>query len=1042
MNIRTIRQRLLQSTMIGGTALMALTAVSATMLAAPSVAVAQDISSGTLTGSVASSGAPVAGASVEIRSNAQGFVRNTTTDANGAFRAALIPIGTYTVTIQADGYNPISQTASVGLGGQSSFTFEMAPASGDAVAVSDIVVTGARQSLDFNRTTTGMTVDLEELVKTVPVNRSITAVTLLAPGTSQGDDAFGDLPSISGASVAENAYYINGLNITNFANFLGSATVPFDFYRSVEVKTGGYSAEFGRATGGVVNAVTKSGSNDLMIALHGNWAPDSLREQSPDTYTARNALDEADSYNYTLELGGPIIKDRLFFYGLAEQRTTERQDSSITGRSTTKQKNDDPFYGFKLDGYITQDHRLEFTYFDSTRTTEVDTYAYDPLTSTTGGYQSSQFAESGGESWVGRYTGTITDWLTISAAYGKMQDRTSTILPDVFLAQDTISGTTIRVSPGQAGSVNDLVEMEREFFRADADVYFNLLGEHHVRFGYDKEDLSLLSQQRRPGPFDGSYIYRRAAGDNNGDGVNDTVQARGGNLLPGQDFVEVNIFQSGGTFNGENEAFYIQDEWKMTDQLTLNLGVRLDKFLLNNLAGEELTSFDNEIGPRLGFSFDPGADGQSRIFGFWGRYYMPVAANTASRMGSRELYYREYFLMPSSYDPADYATTKPYDANGAPVALGPQIVGWSGASLCPEGPGFGTTGVRGCSVTSTGELYDASTQIGQNLQSTMEEEIILGYERKFADLWTGRATFTFRDLKRSAEDIAIDRAVLNYCAANGYAATIGDPDDPSDGAGCAEIWTGFHQYVIHNPGNDLEVILSDALPGETDLRTVTLSATALGYPPIKRQYQALQFEVERAFDGVWQLNASYTLSESRGNFEGYVKSDNGQDDAGASQDFDQPALMDGAEGLLPNHHAHTFKMFGSYQLTRDLLIGANATLQSPRAYGCQGVHPTDPFAQAYGVASWYCQGNLTARGSQFSGEWFRNVDVSLRYNVPLAIPGDLVLRADIFNIFNFDGATDFREFGDLADGRPDPNYRKPISYQTPRYIRVGFDWQF
>ncbi|MNQ76037.1 hypothetical protein D3C85_908550 [compost metagenome] len=193
---------------------------------------------------------------------------------------------------------------------------------------------------------------------------------------------------------------------------------------------------------------------------------------------------------------------------------------------------------------------------------------------------------------------------------------------------------------------------------------------------------------------------------------------------------------------------------------------------------------------------------------------------------------------------------------------------------------------------------------------------------------------------------------------------------------------------------------------------------------------------------MWQLNASYTLSESRGNFEGYVKSDNGQDDAGASQDFDQPALMDGAEGLLPNHHAHTFKMFGSYQLTRDLLIGANATLQSPRAYGCQGVHPTDPFAQAYDVASWYCQGKLTARGSQFSGEWFRNVDVSLRYNVPLAIPGDLVLRADIFNIFNFDGATDFREFGDLADGRPDPNYRKPISYQTPRFIRVGFDWQF
>lgn len=1024
MKAQTIRKRLLASTMMGGAALAVMAAVPAVaIVSAPSAAVAQDLSSGTLSGVVTdASGAPIAGASVEVRSNEQGQVRTTSTDSAGSFRSALIPIGSYTVTITAPGYQAIAQTASVRLGGSSNYSFVLESGSSD-VRVDDIVVTGARQSLDFNRTTTGLTVDIEELVKTVPVARSLTAVTLLAPGTAQGDDAFGDLPSISGASVAENAYYVNGLNITNFANFLGGTTVPFDFYRSVEVKTGGYSAEFGRATGGVVNAVTKSGTNDFTFALHANWSPDFLREQSPDTYTSRNALDERDSTSYTIEVGGPIIRDRLFFYGLAEIRETETSDSSITGLNTSRQTQDDPFYGVKLDGYITQDHRLEFTYFDTTRTTTVDSYSFDPSTGVTGGYQSSTYGEFGGENWVARYTGTITDWLTISAAYGVNQDRSSTILPDAFFAQDNRSGAAVRVSPGQTGSVNDLVEMEREFFRADADLYFSFFGDHHVRIGYDKEDNTLLSVQSRPGPFSGAYIYRRA--------VATTPQAIGSILSPGQDYVEVNIFQSGGSFNGTNEAFYIQDEWKVSDQLTLNLGVRMDKFLLNNLAGQELTNFDSEIGPRLGFSYDLGGNGESRLYGFWGRYYMPVAANTASRMGSRELYYREYFMLPSGYD-----------ANGAPVALGPQILNWSGASLCPDGPGFGPAGVRGCAVTSTGDLYDASTQIGQNLQSTMEEEIILGYERRLDDLWTARASFTFRDLKRSAEDIAIDRAVLNYCARNGIPGVIGSPNTTSDGAGCEEIWTGFHQYVIHNPGNDLEVILSDVLPGDTGLRTVTLSAADLGYPPVKRQYQALQFEIERAFDGVWQLQASYTLSESRGNFEGYVKSDNGQDDAGASQDFDQPSLMDGSEGLLPNHHAHTFKAFGSYQLTRDLLIGANATLQSPRAYGCQGIHPTDPFAQAYGVASWYCQGQLTSRGSQFSGEWFRNVDMSLRYTVPVSIPGNLVLRADIFNVFDFSGATDFREFGDLASGAADPHYRKPTSYQPPRTIRIGFDWTF
>src|SRR5690606_26722387 len=109
---------------------------------------------------------------------------------------------------------------------------------------------------------------------------------------------------------------------------------------------------------------------------------------------------------------------------------------------------------------------------------------------------------------------------------------------------------------------------------------------------------------------------------------------------------------------------------------------------------------------------------------------------TASRMGGRELYYSEYFRMPAGYDPAAYPGTLPYDSEGQPIALGDQIVGWAGATPCPEGPGFGTTGAPGCRVTSTGELYDASTQIGQNLESTMEEEIILGYERQFGDLWS------------------------------------------------------------------------------------------------------------------------------------------------------------------------------------------------------------------------------------------------------------------------------------------------------------------
>ena len=84
-------------------------------------------------------------------------------------------------------------------------------------------------------------------------------------------------------SVAENAYYINGLNITNPDTYVGSARVPFYFYKNVDVQTGGYAAEFGRATGGVINATTKQGTNDAFIAAPRRLGTAVAREHSPNT---------------------------------------------------------------------------------------------------------------------------------------------------------------------------------------------------------------------------------------------------------------------------------------------------------------------------------------------------------------------------------------------------------------------------------------------------------------------------------------------------------------------------------------------------------------------------------------------------------------------------------------------------------------------------------------------------------------------------------------------------------------------------------------
>ncbi|AVQ03434.1 TonB-dependent receptor [Caulobacter segnis] len=1019
------RARLMTTTLLAGLAAIAAPAtVFVAAGLAPATALAQDYTSGTLSGTVKdTSGAAVPGAAVVVKSLTQGFERNVTTDSNGQFRVPLIPTGGYSVAISKEGYRSTADgNVSVALG-SSAYTFTLAS---DAEAVSEVVITAtANPQLDFAGTTTGLVVDLETLTKRVPIARSVTAVALLAPtvvrGGSSSDATFANQPSIGGSSIAENAYYVNGLNITNFNTYIGGATVPFDFYKTIEVKTGGYPAEFGRSTGGVLNAVTKSGGNDFHFAVRGNWSPSSLTEQSKDTFQNANHRDYDRSESLTFEASGPIIEDRLFFYVMNQQQKVVSKFASKTTNSYNIDTRNDPFWGVKLDGYITDKQHLEFTWLDTTRQTDRRTYGYDGDTDVVGSQlQSTTAFQAGAPSWVGKYTGSFTDWFTLSAAYGISKDRDNTIPGNSAdpLVNDLRSGTTSRISQQSNGNNDFPLNTKREFYRVDADLYFNLFGKHHIRGGFDEEKLTLEHFTERTGGV--RYQYRRGSASN----------AQG--VAAGQDYLELQYFRTGGEFSGKNRAYYIQDSWDVADTgLTLNLGVRLDKFASANAAGENFVEFDKEIGPRIGFTYDPTGDGMNKVFGNFGRYYLPVASNTAYRQGASELFFREFYNAPAGGFVIDPVT-------GLPAAIGSQITqatnpGFVSAAPCPAG-GRGPAGLDACSVTSDGSVLPTIAAISRNLKSTFEDEYILGYERRFNSLWTGRVVLSYKNMGRVSEDVAIDAAVLKYCAAQGI-------------SGCEDIWTGFHQYVIVNPGFDQTIVLRDTIGNDAagTLREINFTAADLNYPKAKREYLGLEVSFERAFDGKWGLQGSYVLSESKGNYEGFVKSDVGQDDAGITQDFDQPGLTEGSYGYLPNHRGHQFKLFGSYAVTDSLLVGANYSLLSPKKFACFGFHPTDAFAQVYGAAAFYCDGKQTPRGSVYQGDWNSNLDLSLRYTVPAkwSVGGNLVLRADVFNVFNSKAVTDTWEFGEVGGvGDTDPNYKSPTGYQAPRSIRFGFDLEF
>lgn len=1026
-----MRGRLLASTLFAGAAVFGAAGLT---LAVPTLAVAQDYTSGNLTGRVENQeGAGVAGATVTVRSS-QGTTRTVTTDETGRYQVNALAVGPYTAEISAEGYDGLkNQRIAVSPGG-SSFTFAVAKPG----TVGELVVTGVRKSQEFNRTDTGLTVDVQEVASRVPVGRSIDNIALLTPGVSRPDATIAassrrnqSTVVVGGTSAAESVYYINGMNVTDMRNLLGYSDLPFEAIQSIDVKTGGYQAEFGRATGGVVNIVTRSGSNEWHGGVSLTYAPNSLRTHTPQAfgpggtnvpgsviYTSVYSLETLESTAY---LSGPILKDRLFFFGLYNPRTAKEafnmNSNGLTGNNLytgvqTVTKSSSPRWLAKLDLNITDTQRLEGTFFSDKSNTDQRFLTRDMRVGVTGqglGYNE----KAGGLNQIYKYTGAFTDWFTVSALYGKsasdQQDEGD--LVSTPRVRDRRSGSTIFLTGATAAtSLQPVGEDTRETYRVDADFYANFFGKHHFRVGYDKEKLLSTDEHL----YNGGYILDILHGSPDG-------------VLPAMDYASKIVFGSGGTYNAEQTAFYVQDSWDVTDNLTIQAGIRNDQYDYRNRAGQSYVSVDDQWAPRLGFSWDPRGEGTDKLYGSFGRYYLPIATNTSIRAVSGEDYHVEYRRVTTNASGGLVL-----DSNGIPV-LGDRIV--------PD------------DILSRPVAPNPGEVAAQNIEPMYEQEFILGYEHNFTegflDGWKGGVRLISRNLKSTIEDTDLGRggAIGRYCARtrDTHCTTTGGPDGD---ATSNDLFTGA--YALLNPGKRAELMLDLSHgPGGPNLTAVNLTAEDLRLVKAKRKYEAMELTFERPFDGKWAVQGSYVLARSKGNYEGAVKSDIGQTDTSLTQDFDAWFLANGSDGYLPNDHRHTFKVFGTYQVLDQLRVGANFFAQSGRPYGCIGFDPQDPSSAAT-PSSWMCVRNgqhvETPRGSQGRTGWVTYTDLNLTYDV---IPekegfGAVTAAVDVFNLFNERSVTRVLEQGEGSNlpGTPIPTWGKPRSYQSPRSVRFTLRYSF
>jgi outer membrane receptor protein involved in Fe transport len=817
-------------------------------------------------------GAPLPGVTVTVNSAVLQGERLAVTGADGRFRFLGLPPGEYTLKAQLEGFAILEQTGlNVQLDRTVSLELEMSSAFGEEVTVS-----GAAPIIDTSTTTTGATFG-ENLFSELPVSRTFQGLALAAPGVVSG--GLGTNPSIGGASAAENRYVVDGLDTTDTAFGTIGSEVPFEFIKEVEVKTGGYEAEYGGALGGVLNVVTKSGGNEIQGDVFGYWSDDSVQSEVPPTAQFGQDLGFTE-YDFGADLGGAILQDKLWYFVAANPSYKDTDYTTGTGLANTESE-DQTFYAGKLTWQLNPSHQVVFSAFGDTferendlsrasfgkvgNDDEIETNNFGATYNDT--LSSALFLELS----AGRYDQTVVDiplnpdnlfyevlssaWNnTVESALGcGSVDRFRPPTFTVYVANPGCNGGTFHQESG---------DNSRDEFRG-ALTWFGATGpiDHEIKVGGTVRDVEYLDNAHYPGPVPGAAV------DNVGT-VYDTEGLRGqrwqlrGLLAPGLFQARLVEYDQNSLGQTDEQAIFLQDRVRVNDYFSLNLGVRADSF---SSTGEASDSFDNReldfgfgdmVAPRIGFTWDVTRNGRSKLYGHYGRFYESVPLDINSRAFGNEQFNLYFFYFP--------------DNGTLPSAANP-------------GEWFYTYS------------FGTGTRVADDIEPMYTQEALVGFEYEVLPNVAVGIKYTERSIENVIEDISVD---------------------------------GGSTYFITNPGGSFTV---NPVTGEPLGETVF-------FPEPTRDYEAIELSLNKRFTNNWQLYASYVNSENIGNYGGLFRQDNGQLDPNITSLYDLPDLLDGAFGLLPNDREHQFKVYGSYLWPFKLVTGFYGQFLSGTPISQLGAH--------------------------------------------------------------------------------------------------------
>lgn len=641
---------------------------------------AQGTQTANITGTVLGpDGTPLPGVTVTATSPVMIGERSAVSAETGEFVIRGLTPGNYTVRFNLEGMQTVERTVTAPLGGTARVDATMR-LTGTAETIT--VTASAPTALETVTTGTNIT---DETVQALPVIRTPVGIAALSGAVVDGGaggtarTAVAGQLSISGGMAYDNAMLINGVNVQD--PIFGTTNNLFieEAILETQVLTSGISAEYGHFTGGVLNAITKSGGNDFSGSLRGDFTKPEWRDETEFERGFRgiNPLTGAERPRgtpvertgpvgevYSATLGGPIMRDRLWFF--AAVRDEERVvpfSSSFSGN--IPQGIDNRRIEGKLTGNITANHSLQASYIENPelRTHEIQV---TPLTLDAIGLDSSRVNEG----TVLSYNGVLTNNLFAEARWSEKKfgfrglggtSRNIVDSPIRNVSTTRFPGTVLGTYNAPYFDATDPEDRNNEqIFGALSYFLTTGLGSHDIKGGAERLTVTRTGGNSQTASDYVFYTGYQLEPNGQPSMVNGQLVP---SFVPVQSRIGLWLATRGSELDITTDSLFINDRWDLNPRVSLSLGVRHE--MVNSEATGDVTAVDTTTTvPRLGASFDPLANGRFKFDVTYAHYagrYNPSIAGRNSPVGNPALLYG-YYNGPRGagrnfapgFDPANY----------------------------------------------------------------------------------------------------------------------------------------------------------------------------------------------------------------------------------------------------------------------------------------------------------------------------------------------------------------------------------------------------